>query len=76
MSVKFKLYGSEGCHLCEDALALCMTVMPAAELDVVDIIDDEKLLELYRISIPVLERVSDQEKLFWPFEQKQILELV
>lgn len=76
MSVKFKLYGSEGCHLCEDALALCMAVMPAAELDVVDIIDDEKLLELYRISIPVLERVSDQEKLFWPFEQKQILELV
>ncbi|MFT6585906.1 MAG: hypothetical protein ACJAUY_002584 [Cognaticolwellia sp.] len=76
MSVKFKLYGSEGCHLCEDALALCMAVMPAEELDVVDIIDDEKLLELYRISIPVLERVSDQEKLFWPFEQKQILELV
>ncbi|MBA6416637.1 glutaredoxin family protein [Colwellia sp. 6M3] len=76
MSVKFKLYGSEGCHLCEDALALCIAVMPAGELDVVDIIDDEKLLELYRISIPVLERVSDQEKLFWPFEQKQILELV
>jgi hypothetical protein len=76
MSVKFKLYGSEGCHLCEDALALCMAVMPAEELDVVDIIDDEKLLELYRISIPVLERVSDQEKLFWPFEQKQSLELV
>ena len=76
MPVKFKLYGSEGCHLCEDALALCMTVMPAAELDTVDIIDDEKLLELYRISIPVLERVSDQEKLFWPFEQKQILELL
>ena len=76
MSVKFNLYGTEGCHLCEDALALCLAVMPAADIGVVDILDDEKLLELYRISIPVLERLSDQEILFWPFEQKQILELV
>lgn len=76
MSVKFKLYGSEGCHLCEDALALCLAVMPEADISVIDILDDEKLLELYRISIPVLERLSDQEKLFWPFEQKQILELL
>ncbi len=50
--------------------------MPAADISVIDILDDEKLLELYRISIPVLERLSDQEKLFWPFEQKQILELL
>jgi len=76
MSVKFNLYGSEGCHLCEEALTLCLAVMPAADICVVDILDDEKLLELYRISIPVLERLSDQEKLFWPFEQKQILELL
>ncbi len=76
MSVKFNLYGTEGCHLCEDALAMCEQVMPGADINVVDIIDDEKLVELYRISIPVLERLSDQAKLFWPFEQKQILELL
>ena len=76
MSVKFNLYGTEGCHLCEDALAMCEQVMPEADINVVDIIDDEKLVELYRISIPVLERLSDQAKLFWPFEQKQILELL
>jgi Glutaredoxin-like domain (DUF836) len=76
MSVKFNLYGTEGCHLCEDALAMCEQVMPEANINVVDIIDDEKLVELYRISIPVLERLSDQAKLFWPFEQKQILELL
>tara|TARA_R110000737_G_scaffold202554_1_gene221737 strand:+ start:1460 stop:1690 length:231 start_codon:yes stop_codon:yes gene_type:complete len=76
MSVKFKLYGTLGCHLCDDALALCLAVMPATDISVVDIIDDEQLLELYRMSIPVLERLVDQEKLFWPFEQKQILELV
>ena len=76
MAVKFKLYGTLGCHLCDDALALCLAVMPATAIQVIDIIDDEKLLELYRISIPVLERLSDQEKLFWPFEQAQILELL
>jgi hypothetical protein len=76
MSVKFNLYGTEGCHLCEDALALCGQVMPKVDINVVDIIDDEKLVELYRISIPVLERLSDQAKLFWPFEQTQILELL
>jgi hypothetical protein len=76
MSVKFNLYGTEGCHLCDDALALCVQVMPKSEINVVDIIDDEMLVDLYRISIPVLERLSDQKKLFWPFEQKQILELL
>lgn len=76
MSAKFNLYGTEGCHLCEDAFAMCEQVMPEADINVVDIIDDEKLVELYRISIPVLERLSDQAKLFWPFEQKQILELL
>lgn len=76
MSVKFNLYGTEGCHLCEDALALCLAEMPAVEINVIDIIDNEKLLELYRISIPVLERLSDQEQLFWPFSRAQILELL
>jgi hypothetical protein len=76
MAVKFNLYGTLGCHLCDDALALCMAVMSADDIEVVDIIDDEKLLELYRISIPVLECLSSQKKIFWPFEQKQILELL
>jgi hypothetical protein len=76
MSVKFNLYGSEGCHLCEEALALCVAVMPAADIRVVDILDDDKLVELYRVHIPVLECLSSQEKLFWPFEQAQVLELL
>ena len=76
MTIEFNLYGTEGCHLCEDALALCSAVMPAENISVVDIIDDEKLLELYRISIPVLERLSDQQKLYWPFDQAQVLELL
>ena len=76
MSVKFNLYGTLGCHLCDDALALCLAEMAADDISVIDIIDAEKLLELYRISIPVLERLSDNKKLFWPFEQAQILELL
>lgn len=76
MSYQFNLYGTEGCHLCEEALALCLSLMPKAQVTVVDIIDDETLVALYRISIPVLERLSDQKKLFWPFSQEQVLELL
>lgn len=76
MLENFILYGSEGCHLCEEALSLALAVIPAENIKVVDILDDDKLVELYRVHIPVLERHSDQEKLFWPFEQKQILELL
>lgn len=76
MSEKFNLYGTLGCHLCDDALALCAAVMPASDINVVDIIDDEKLLAQYRVSIPVLERLSDEKKLFWPFEQAQVVELL
>lgn len=76
MTAKFTLYGTDGCHLCEDALALCLAVMPGTDVRIVDIIDDENLVEMYRISIPVLERLSDHEKLFWPFSQEQILELL
>ena len=37
MSVKFNLYGTLGCHLCDDALALCLTdYPPAADIDIID----------------------------------------
>ena len=37
MSVKFNLYGTLGCHLCDDALALCQAQMPAEDISVIDI---------------------------------------
>jgi hypothetical protein len=81
MRVLFNLYSSEGCHLCEQALVLIGNVIPDHQIEVIDIIDNElegaqSLVELYGVHIPVLERLSDNTKLFWPFEQSQVVELI
>ncbi|QBG35062.1 glutaredoxin family protein [Litorilituus sediminis] len=80
---KFNLYGSEGCHLCEQALAICLPLIPADELAQIDIIEQESvpheqasLVELYGVHIPVLERLSDNKKLFWPFDVEQVAGLL
>jgi len=68
----YKLYSSEGCHLCEQALELCQQAKIASQVAIIDIVEDEKLVDLYGISIPVLENSSTTEKLFWPFTLEQI----
>ncbi len=80
---KYNLYGSEGCHLCEQALAICASVLTEGEFEEIDIVDQEKvshetktLVELYGLHIPVLEQLndnpSDNKKLFWPFTTEQV----
>ncbi len=76
MISKFRLYSSDGCHLCEQAHALCLPLFEQAELTVIDIVEDDKLVELYGVHIPVFERLSDNKKLFWPFTQQQVRELI
>ncbi|WP_440877257.1 glutaredoxin family protein [Thalassotalea sp. PLHSN55] len=80
---QFNLYGSEGCHLCEQALEICLSVLPAAQLTQIDIVEQETvshetqtLVQLYGVHIPVLEKLeqdsSQNSKLFWPFNQSQL----
>ena len=80
---KYNLYGSEGCHLCEQAWAICLAVLPRSQLIEIDIIEQEgvahetqTLVELYGVHIPVLEKLaqdsSKNTKLFWPFSQAQV----
>ncbi|PCI62851.1 MAG: NrdH-redoxin [Gammaproteobacteria bacterium] len=74
--MNYKLYSSEGCHLCEQAYILCQQANIDQQVIVVDIIDDEKLVELYGISIPVFEHINTGEKLFWPFTLEQLKEAI
>jgi Glutaredoxin-like domain (DUF836). len=76
---QYNLYGSEGCHLCEQALALCLLVLTPEQFEQIDIVDQERvnhesktLIELYGVHIPVLEQLSDNSKLFWPFTAEQL----
>ncbi|TMM42391.1 glutaredoxin family protein [Colwellia ponticola] len=85
--IKYNLYGSEGCHLCEQALAICLNVLSTEQLVYIDIIEQERvehetqtLFELYGVHIPVLEKLAqnsnENTKLFWPFTQAQVTQLV
>ncbi|WP_223668424.1 glutaredoxin family protein [Kangiella shandongensis] len=71
-------YTTFGCHLCEQVEAMILTLNQqknlAKKYDIIafDIIDDEKTLEQYRTTIPVLENQITKEKLFWPFTFEQL----
>ena len=70
----YHLYSSEGCHLCEQAYALCHPLLGNA-INVVDIVNDdsvEDLVEKYGVHIPVLKRIGNGQELFWPFTIEQI----
>jgi len=79
MSALFYLYSSEGCHLCEEAQSIIANIIPEHQIKIIDIIDDEvagkDLTQLYGVHIPVLERLSDNTLLFWPFNESQVVEL-
>lgn len=69
------LYGTLGCHLCDDAEALLAPVLVAVsavgsdcEIECIDIADDDGLLEQYGARIPVLRRIADGAELGWPFD--------
>lgn len=65
-SIKFVLYGTTCCHLCEQAEAVLQAVGVKAEH--IDIAEDDALLEKYGVRIPVVKREDTGEELGWPFD--------
>ncbi|TAN47525.1 MAG: glutaredoxin family protein [Methylococcaceae bacterium] len=64
------LYGTAGCHLCEEAQDLLEALsLPAHHVDVAG---DEDLLERYGVRIPVIRR-TDGAELGWPFTAADLL---
>ncbi len=66
MQIKIKLYGTEFCHLCEEAEAILRKAGVVAVH--VDIAEYDDLLEKYGAQIPVLWRVDNDAELGWPFD--------
>lgn len=58
------LFGTDGCHLCDEARALLGQA--GVQAVYADIVGDEALIERYGIRIPVLRR-PDGAELGWPF---------
>lgn len=71
MDYQLTLFGTEACHLCEEALTL--TLQQIKNLDItfnnIDIVGDNALEELYGLRIPVL--VHGGQELCWPFTAEQ-----
>lgn len=66
---QFILYGTLGCHLCDEAEALLIPLITAdCSIECIDIGDSDALIERYGESIPVLRRVRDEAELCWPFD--------
>jgi glutaredoxin len=64
------LYGTEFCHLCDEAEAVLIEIGIGA--DFIDIAEDDGLLEKYGMRIPVLQRMDTGEELGWPFDATAI----
>ncbi|MEC7474023.1 MAG: glutaredoxin family protein [Pseudomonadota bacterium] len=69
-----QLFGTLGCHLCEQAEAV---VMPLVEhgllVELLDVADRVEWVEDYGLRIPVLRRVDTGAELDWPFEVEQVV---
>lgn len=68
------LLSTEGCHLCEVAMSLLDQMK--LEYQVVDILEEQQLVDLYGDKIPVLMTETAQQALFWPFEQEQVKQFI
>jgi len=63
------LYHTDGCHLCDQAMALLTQCQ--VDYQLIDIVFDQRLVDLFGIRIPVLENQQGQH-LDWPFDSLKI----
>lgn len=69
----FYLYHTSACHLCEEAEEIVNAIVAQSGVSYqkVDIAEDDNLLEIYGIRIPVLMHIASQSELGWPFDYQQ-----
>ena len=70
-AVKYKLYGTQYCHLCDEAEIILREIGIA--FDYVDIAEDDDLVERYGTRIPVLQRADNHAELGWPFNVQEVI---
>lgn len=68
MNPDFILYGTLGCHLCDQAESIVLPLAQANGVNIVliDIAGDDDLEALYAVRIPVLS--NGRQELAWPFD--------
>lgn len=74
--MQLKLFGTAGCHLCEEAEHIVkeyLTAGPAGlTVEAIDIAEQENRHERYALRIPVLYHPESGRELAWPFDLPQL----
>lgn len=68
------LLSTDGCHLCEAAAKMLKVL--ELPFEIVDIVEDDQLIQVYGDKIPVLIADGAEQALFWPFEEEQLKQYV
>lgn len=69
-----QLFGTLGCHLCEQAEEVLMPFVGLGlQIELVDIAEREEWVAAYGLRIPLLRRVDSAAELGWPFDQAQVV---
>jgi hypothetical protein len=74
--LKYRLYHTNGCHLCEIAHQMLIKIIDEKQLELVDITTERHLMDRFQCIIPVFENISRNSQLKWPFEPSQIKKVV
>ncbi len=69
------LFGTSGCHLCEQAELIVNACVPDG-VGYVDIAEQEQWQEQYAVRIPVLYDPKTKQELGWPFDQTDVEEFI
>ncbi len=71
--MKLLLFGTMGCHLCEEADAIVAACdKKNIVVENIDIAEYEQWQDKYAIHIPVLYHPETEKELGWPFTQIQV----
>jgi len=74
MPKEYILYGTSGCHLCDEAESIVSAAIINQSIIFIkqDIINDDHLLHQYALTIPVFKSLATKEELCWPFTEEVI----
>lgn len=72
-----QLFGTLGCHLCEQAEEVLMPFVGLGlQVELVDIAEREEWVAAYGLRIPLLRRVDSAAELGWPFAPADIAQFL
>ena len=79
MTTRLFLFGTLGCHLCEEAETMAAVLERSnfdVDIEMIDIAEQEQWQEKYAIRIPVVYHPESRAELFWPFDIEEFKQFI